>query len=1338
MSARRLIVYPVLAALCMLAGLGSPAFAEKIYYPGISIGEPGSGPGQLKEPVGVAVNDNSSASHVYVADKGNDRVVYFNAATGVFEGEFNGSGLLLNEGREAGSGGLPHEIKTGRFSTAEAVAVDNDKSSAAYEDVYVVDKGHLVIDRFSATGMYEGQLTGVSCVERKGKEAIGAPSCQTDAEFFRFKSVRGVAVDAAGNLWVYGGFDEEGAYILEFDASGSFMREFPAKAFAHNNQAIAVDSEKDIFVGAGIDDEISKLTEEGALIKEFSRGVNALAIVPFTSKELPDDLLADRGNVIARYGRSGEPYAAPLEEFPICGEAPKGGCPSESNGLAVSASATIYASELSNDKVQSFAYVSVPVVTIEAPSGVTETGLTLHGSVNPAGEGLKECYFEYGTQAGRYTGEKLSCKPSAAEITGTKAVPVSAVASNLLPTGVRSFHLVAVNTQGVPQESNGLVGRPTTTDETASEIGSETARVSAQVNAGGLASCYWIEYGPSNSYGGRMPKEKCITVGVGEGIRVSAEVSGLRPNTRYYFRVGASNALGPKFGEGGTFATFGPSAAELPDERVAEAVSAIGEGNETEVYVPDGMRGTLDDLARHGIFTNLPFEASADGDMVTYIGDPPTSGGNGNEGVGGGNQYVATREPRGGWTPGVSINAPGYANDYDGFSDDLSVGILGSPEHLAEDAPVGYSNLYRRSIGWRPTSEESLEPLPGSFEPLFTTSPCLPANEFGSLENNALAHEVIFDGGNAGTDTVAVFSHLLFEADAELPSSPPTEACRAGNDLYDWFGGWRYLVNVLPNGRTEPSATFGRQGPSTNGFVSPGTSDAISADGSRIYWSAVEAVKVGGEYEERPKALYVRENDTQAESEIEGEQCVEPAKACTVQVDASALPGTQSKKDAEGGGGQFWTASSDGSRVLFTDEKRLTAGSTAEAGDPDLYEYDLGAPEGERLNDLSISGKPEPGAHADVQGVVGTSDEGSYVYFVADGVLAEGAAPGDCDGQDEASQTCNLYVRHDGTTKFIATLSGEDGDFTHGTGGNDGDWQADPGHRTAEVTPDGHSVVFMSRRPLTGYDNVLEGVPLTEVFVYNTETDRIVCASCNPSGESPVVPSLPEYAKNIAGIWGSFLPVSDSLDDYQPRLISEDGDRVFFNSIESLVPQAENGLPHTVSGLLNVYEWEAQGEGSCREEGGCVYLLSGGQSTDNSYLIDASANGSDVFFVSRAQLVTADHGDNDVLYDARVGGVKSPAEGECLGAGCQGASPASPIFATPASVTFDGTGNFPLTTQHSEIPPPPKCAKNKKLSRGKCVKKTKPKGKRAKKKPGRASRRRKKSRAARTRIGAEK
>ena len=146
------------------------------------------------------------------------------------------------------------------------------------------------------------------------------------------------------------------------------------------------------------------------------------------------------------------------------------------------------------------------------------------------------------------------------------------------------------------------------------------------------------------------------------------------------------------------------------------------------------------------------------------------------------------------------------------------------------------------------------------------------------------------------------------------------------------------------------------------------------------------------EYEERPKALYVRENDARPESEMEGEQCIEPSKACTVQ-DGSSRSGCAlgAVKRNRCEHSAFWTASGDGSRVFFTDESRVDEGcDSASSGEPDLYEYDLEAPEGERLSDVSLSAKPEPGVHADVQGVVGTSEDGSYVYFVADGMLAEG------------------------------------------------------------------------------------------------------------------------------------------------------------------------------------------------------------------------------------------------------------------------------------------------------------------------------------------------------------
>ena len=82
--------------------------------------------------------------------------------------------------------------------------------------------------------------------------------------------------------------------------------------------------------------------------------------------------------------------------------------------------------------------------------------------------------------------------------------------------------------------------------------------------------------------------------------------------------------------------------------------------------------------------------------------------------------------------------------------------------------------------------------------------------------------------------------------------------------------------------------------------------------------------------------------------------------------------------------------------------------------------------------------------------------------------------------------------------------------------------------------------------------------------------------------------------------------------------MSEDGSQVFFDSTGSLAPQVVS------DGVLNVYEWEAGGAGTCTESVGCTYLVSEGNSAVDSVLIGASSDGSNVFFVTHSQLVPQD------------------------------------------------------------------------------------------------------------------
>ncbi len=57
-----------------------------------------------------------------------------------------------------------------------------------------------------------------------------------------------------------------------------------------------------------------------------------------------------------------------------------------------------------------------------------------------------------------------------------------------------------------------------------------------------------------------------------------------------------------------------------------------------------------------------------------------------------------------------------------------------------------------------------------------------------------------------------------------------------------------------------------------------------------------------------------------------------------------------------------------------------------------------------------------------------------------------------------------------------------------------------PGTRNTadfQVTPSGNYAVFTSTLPLTGYDNAAH----REVFRYDAPSDKLDCASCNPTSE---------------------------------------------------------------------------------------------------------------------------------------------------------------------------------------------------------------------------------------------
>jgi hypothetical protein len=287
-----------------------------------------------------------------------------------------------------------------------------------------------------------------------------------------------------------------------------------------------------------------------------------------------------------------------------------------------------------------------------------------------------------------------------------------------------------------------------------------------------------------------------------------------------------------------------------------------------------------------------------------------------------------------------------------------------------------------------------------------------------------------------------------------------------------------------------------------------------------------------------------------------------------------------------------------------------------------LYRYD--AP-GETTTDLTPGGE--------VEGVLGASEDGSRVYYLTAG---------------------GLFLRSGAVTTPVAA----DADSTN----------YPPATGTARVSPDGSRLAFLSKASLTGYDNVGQASrePESQVFLFDATLSgpaALTCASCNPTLGRPLGPStLP------GAVGGGEGP--DVVPAYKPRALSADGRRLFFDSADALVLQDTNNS-------ADVYEWEAQGAGSCAHAGGCVNLISSGRSGDGAAFADASAGGSDAFLLTDGPLVEADPGSVD-LYDAReAGGFAVPPKPiPCEGDACQPlpSPPDDPSIGTVGA----GPGNSPV------------------------------------------------------------
>jgi hypothetical protein len=1352
---------------CGLVFAAAPTFAA-YFHPAAPTTFAGSGVDALSAPEGVAVNDSTDtlvqpeAGDVYVVDKGNNRVERFSAG-GTYLGQFNGS-----------------SAPTGVFSGPTWIAVDNSGKTAVEDpsvgDVYVVDGGHHVIDKFSEAGVYLGQIT-----TGKGGVALG--------------NVLGVAVDAQGLVWVNQESGEMNSESGEIDSySDAATNAFVASvhdafaSFETMKPGFAVDSEDNLYVVTG-QSYVAKTNSAGeALVEALEEEVSSAMAVDSSNNELYIDNVTSIGAF--------NPSGVQLERFGA-GDLTSG------SGVAINAATgTVYVTDGAANDVDVFTAATFAEATTEAASAVDDTAATINGTVNPDGVAVTACEFEYGTEPGAYSHAE-PCSQSPAQInSASPPVAVSAQPSGLSALTTYYYRLVVTNGQGTnhtQQESFTTPGVPRV-ESIVSEVdstekpGQTEATLKAKIDPDGRGTTYSFEYGETTSYGTSVPLPP-EAIGEGEApVTRRAELSGLKLGTTYHYRVVASNEYGSVTSADQTFTTVAAaviedsSATEVTDDSatldahviplgvettcefqyVTEAgfqasayagstsvpcPGSLGDGEETPVptsvsvqgltpgtvyhfrlvtnntssetaYGPDQTFTTQFTGAEFTLLDNREWEmvspvdkhgariepilqeggvaqSAEDGSAFTYVADaPPVANPEGNPAIVE-SQIISTRGSNG-WstrdiaTPHeVAIGAPplGTYAEYDFFAPDLSSGVI--ERHFSEETPLSPAasepTLYLRE-GLREDGEAKYVPL---------------VNDSNDTAGTHYAHKLEYGGASSNLE------HIVLSSTVALTKSPEgVVQGPEGAGFYEWTKSTGELqpIGILPDGVETGNTSEGGQ----ISFGEEGGKNvrgAISSNGQRVFWEYKSSST-------QIKHIYARE----------------VAEERTVQLDL-AQGVKLSKAEEQINEPEFQYATPDGARVYFTDDRRLTPGATAEREKAELYEYDFERPVGDRLVDLTSNPKGTTSTDLPENSTVQVSENGEYVYFTASGSL-DGAPESSCANRSFSDKACDLYVAHIEepskepkiTTSLVAVLSDEDLP----------DWASHSASKgelikiTSRVSPNGEYFAFMSDHSLTGYDNTdaVSGAADEEVYLYDAVTKRLVCASCDPTGARPygIEDKVEERGEGEGllvdrpGIWGNryegrwlagsipgWTGFSVSEAQYQSRYLSDEG-RLFFDSVDGLVPQDTNGKE-------DVYEYEPAGlgpegarcgsgsgsasvafkpersftvEGREVDEGpGCVGLISSGTSGEESAFLDASGKGpggeegEDAFFLTSAKLSPQDIDSADDMYDAHVCSAQAPCAGTavvsppCTTAdSCRVAPAVQPsIFGSPASATFSGAGN---------------------------------------------------------------
>lgn len=633
---RRLAAAGIAIAVSALGALASsaPATAHLFRGFGFAVGHQGAGNLEFNAPKGIAVEQTTG--DVYVADTGNNRVQVV-SGSGEYLNQFSGSGTPAKSFLEPEWLAVDNSPSGTDLSQSDVYVADNgheviDKftSTGTYiNQLNLVGDGDILGLAVGREGNLWVYTAANPHIREYNDEVVNGPVRQWG---WGYGTGAGLVVTSADEVYaVIGGSYTE--HVQQYSQTGQEGTEYRCNCVGvgineANNEIYFIEAPLSQLnsgtfnTGEGKGGRIVVGNEafgEGGLGNARDMAINSNLRTLYAADTERDDIFVipateiDLGSVSNFKQHSAEANATVdgfgfdthyvVEYGPSEGlgaVAPEGGGDAGSGPANIKVPMAglepgqlyFYRVSTSNPLVGTFfselATFLTPPAVVGAPhaTGVTSFAATLSGTIENPGSVTPTYHFVYGTTT-KYgqdapataaefgiAGEAIG---SAENDDATASVPVS----GLRPSTTYHYALVATNVGG--GESIGPDETFTTRPDlppivstgSAADIEEQTANLTGTIDAQGLPTTYFFEYGTTTGYGSTWPtivkregepplgEAKAGEANGPAGVLIS--VQNLHPGTTYHYRLVATNEDGTSYGGDQTFTAQGYPISVVPE-----------------------------------------------------------------------------------------------------------------------------------------------------------------------------------------------------------------------------------------------------------------------------------------------------------------------------------------------------------------------------------------------------------------------------------------------------------------------------------------------------------------------------------------------------------------------------------------------------------------------------------------------------------------------------------------------------------------------------------------------------------------------------------------------------